>query len=61
MGDTQAAAENVLQTVLEQWIKKGKEKKKKKTSYSSLFNNEQFLQGALSQQRRWSGSSRCTL
>lgn len=40
---------------------KKERKKKKKTSYSSLFNNEQFLQGALSQQRRWSGSSRCTL
>lgn len=41
--------------------RKEKKKRKKKTSYSFLFNDEQFLRGALSQQRRRSGSSRCTL
>lgn len=46
MGDTQAAAGNVLQTVLVQWIKKEKNDKKENhptSYYSSLFNDEQFL------------------
>lgn len=64
MGDTQAAAGNVLQTVLVQWIKKEKNDKKENhptSYYSSLFNDEQFLWVMSSQQRRWSGNSGCTL